>query len=150
MLRPRDRRTNGEPEKAGREADRDRDKEGIFALVRQTADGIGQLIADHIKLARVEIVSDAKVWGRGAAVMAIGIGFVALGYALGMIAGALALSRLWGGPLAFLAVAGLNLLAGGIGLGVALSRIRQVRLMRETTDEVNRSVAALTEVASSS
>jgi hypothetical protein len=150
MLRPRDRRTNGEPEKVGRQADRDRDKEGIFGLVRQTADGIGQLIADHIKLARVEIVSDAKIWGRGAVVMATAIGFVALGYTLGMIAGALALSRLWGGPLAFLAVAGFNLLAGGIGLGVAFSRIRRVRLMRETTDEVNRSVAALTEVASSS
>jgi hypothetical protein len=144
MLRPRNRHNgHGEPHP-------EREKEaGILALVRETADGFGQLIADHIKLARVEIVTDAKTWGRGAVVMAVAVGFVSIGYVMGTIAGALALARLWGGPLAFLAVAGFNLLLGLIGVAVGFRRVRGLRPMHEIGNEVTRSVAVLTEAVRS-
>jgi len=47
------------------------DSDGIISLVRETADGLGKLIADHVKLARVELVSDARFYARDLAVMAV-------------------------------------------------------------------------------
>ena len=48
--------------------------------------------------------------------------FALLGYALGCVAGALALATLIGAPLAFLAVGGAHVLGAGIAVGVLLRR----------------------------
>src|SRR6185503_2179061 len=44
------------------------ESDGIIALVKETADGFGHLIAEHVKLARLELVADAKASGRKIAV----------------------------------------------------------------------------------
>ena len=118
--------------------------DGIIALVRETADGLGKLIADHVKLARVELVSDARFYVRDLAVMAAAGVVLLVGYVVGLLAAGLALGRAINNtPLAFAAVAAVHLIAGAIGLVVGAKRAKRVRLMHDTAEEVSRSVSAL-------
>lgn len=129
MATPRDTREEGD---------------GIIALVRETADGLGKLIADHVKLARVELLSDARFYVRDLTVLVIAALVLFLGYALACLAGGLALGRaIHNTPLAFAAVAALHLIAGAIGMVMAAKRAKRVRLMHDTAEEVSRSVSAL-------
>jgi uncharacterized membrane protein YqjE len=129
MAMPRDTREEGD---------------GIIALVRETADGLGKLIADHVKLARVELVSDARFYVRDLAVMAAAGLVLLVGYVLGLLAAGLALGRAINNtPLAFAAVAAVHLIAGAIGIVVGAKRAKRVRLMHDTAEEVSRSVSAL-------
>jgi hypothetical protein len=122
---------------------RGQDDDGIVSLVKETAEGLGRLLADHIKLARVEIVADAKAYGRHAGLMVVAAVFLLLGYAFAWLAAALALGRLVGLPLAALIVGGAHLLAGLVALVVVRDRLRKTRVMDGTVAEVTRSVATL-------
>ncbi len=75
--------------------------EGIATLLRGTADAMGQLLAGHLKLARLELVEDAKAMGRPAILVAICAMLAAVGYGLVMLGLAAALRPLTGWPLAF-------------------------------------------------
>ena len=119
------------------------EREGIVALLRETVDGFRILIADHIKLARIELVADAKTYGRSVAVLAVAGLVLAIGYIFGLIAAALGLARIWGTPLAFGAVAALHLLLGGIAIVWSVAKMRQTNLMHETTSEAKSTVSAL-------
>lgn len=120
------------------------ESDGIIALVRETADGLGKLIADHVKLARVELVSDARFYARDLAVVALAALVLFVGYVLGLVAAGLALGRaIDNTPLAFALVAALHLIAGVIGVVVGARRAKRVRLMHDTAEEVGRSVSAL-------
>jgi hypothetical protein len=122
----------------------DTEGDGIVSLVKETADGLSRLVADHIRLARTEMVADLKSYARGLGVTAAAAALLGLGYGLGCVAGALALATVVGGPLAFAAVAGFHLLVGGIALAVGLRRLRAERPLQETAAEVSRTVAVLT------
>jgi hypothetical protein len=120
------------------------DSDGIISLVRETADGLGKLIADHVKLARVELVSDARFYARDLAVLVVAAVVLLLGYALAWLAAAMAVGRAIGNtPLAFAGVAVLHLIAGVVGMVIAAKRMRRVRLMHDTAEEVSRSMSAL-------
>jgi hypothetical protein len=119
--------------------------ESFITLVRETADGLGRLIADHIKLARVEVAADAKEYGRRVGFLAAAGAIIGLGYLFAWIAIALALARVAGAPLAFLAVGGLHLIAGLVVLSVVSRRLKSARVMGETVSEVGRTVTALRE-----
>jgi hypothetical protein len=121
----------------------DNERDGIITLVKETADGLGRLIADHIKLARTEIVADARSYGRDVGLLLAAVFGLGLGYALGCVAGALALAPLIGGPLAFAAVAGLNVVLGAVGAAAGVRALRRTRPMAGTMAEVSRSVTAL-------
>nr|UXE44260.1 hypothetical protein Hi04_10k_c1556_00016 [uncultured bacterium] len=118
--------------------------EGVGALLRETADGLGQLVADHIKLARLELTADARSYGQGVATLVIAGVVLTLGYAFAWLAIALALARLWGAPIALASVAVLHLLAGAIAVSSAVKRMKRTRLMRESANAATRSVDALT------
>jgi hypothetical protein len=119
------------------------EREGIVGLIRETIDGLRDLIADHIKLARVEMVSDAKTYGRSIAVLVVAGLVLAIGYVFGLIAAALALGRVWGTPLAFVAVAALHLIAGGVALASAMAKMRRTHPMHDTVVEAKDSLTAL-------
>jgi hypothetical protein len=123
---------------------RDDDRDGIVSLVKETADGLSRLVADHIRLARTEMIADARRYARGLGVTAAAAGLLGLGYVLGCVAGALALATVIGGPLAFAAVAGLHLLVGAVVMVVGMRQLRAERPMQETAAEVSRTVAVLT------
>src|SRR4029078_7911173 len=100
------------------------DGEGaVIALVRETASGFGQLVADHIRLARLEMTADAKTYVRDGGMLLVAGVVLAIGYGLACLAAGLALSRVLGGPIAFVCLAGLHLVAGAIALVVAMRRM---------------------------
>jgi len=119
------------------------EREGIVGLIRETVDGLRDLIADHIKLARVEMVADAKTYGRSITMLAVAGVVLAIGYIFGLLAAALALGRVWGAPLAFLAVAALHLIVGGVAMASSLSRMRRTHPMHDTVVEAKDSLTAL-------
>jgi VIT1/CCC1 family predicted Fe2+/Mn2+ transporter len=119
------------------------EREGIVGLIRETVDSLRDLIADHIKLARVEMVSDAKTYGRSIAVLVVAGVVVAIGYIFGLIAAALALARVWGTPVAFVAVGALHLVVGGVAVASAVARMRRTHPMHDTVVEAKDSLSAL-------
>ncbi len=119
------------------------EREGIVGLVRETIDGLRTLIADHIKLARIELQTDLQSYARGAAVLAVAGLILAIGYVFAWIAAAIALGRLWGTAVAFLVVAGVNLAVGFVAMLVAAGRMKRTRLMHGSAVEARTSVSAL-------
>ena len=119
--------------------------EGVVGLLRETADGLGQLIADHIKLARLELAADARSYGQGVATLVIAGFVLALGYAFAWLAIGLAVARLCGAPIAFGGVAVLHLIVGGVAVSAAVKRMKRPALMRGSAAEAGRSVSALTQ-----
>jgi len=119
------------------------EREGIVGLIRETVDGLRDLIADHIKLARLELVADAKSYGRSIAVLAVAGLVLAIGYIFGLIAAALGLARIWGAPLAFGAVAALHLVLGAIAVVWAVGKMKRTRLLHDTVVEAKGSIKAL-------
>src|SRR6187397_1749216 len=116
------------------------DGDGIITLVKEAASDFGQLVADHIRLARVEMTADAKSYARDLGMVAVGAFILAAGYGLACIAGGLALATIIGGPLAFAALALLHLIVGGIAVGLMVRKMKRSQLMQETKLEVSRSV----------
>jgi hypothetical protein len=131
---------------------KDRGKEegdSIISLVKETADGLGHLIADHIRLARIELVSDFKNYAQHIGVVAAVIPFLFLGYALACVGLSVVLARWLGLAPAFLAVGGFHLVAGTVAVVLALRRLRRTRLMDDTVYQVGRSVSTITAQISS-
>ncbi|HEY7372769.1 MAG TPA: phage holin family protein [Polyangia bacterium] len=121
--------------------------DGIIALVKETADGLGQLVADHIKLARIEMTADAKGYVRDVGVLLVGAFVLAIGYGLACIAVGTALGRVIGAPLAFACLAVLHLAIGAFALALARSRMKRVQLMHDTKLEVSRSMGVFSKRA---
>ena len=118
--------------------------DGIITLVKETASGLGQLVADHIRLARLEMTADAKLYAGDVGKLLAGGFVLAIGYGLGCIAVGTALGRVIGAPLAFAALALLHIAIGAIALGLIARRIKRIQLMQGTKHEVSRSVNVLT------
>jgi len=117
---------------------------GIIALVKEAASGFGQLVADHIRLARLEMTADAKSYARDVGMLVICAVILIIGYGLACIAAGLALATVISAPLAFVGLALLHIVGGAIALAVMVGKMKHVQLMQETKHEVSRSVSALT------
>jgi hypothetical protein len=117
--------------------------DGIVSRLKETADGLGQLVADHVKLARVELIAEARSYGRGLSALAVGVLLLVVGYVFAWTAAALALSRVVGAPLAFVIVAGPHLIAGIVGCVSAVGKLQQTEILPESGVEAARSVNAL-------
>jgi uncharacterized membrane protein YqjE len=115
----------------------------LVPLVKETADNFSRLMADHLKLARVELAADIKENARRMAFLVAAASVLALGYSLGCVALALGLAPWLGTVWAFSSVAGVHVLGGGIALAVVRHSAATARPMRETLREIDRSVAAL-------
>jgi hypothetical protein len=119
------------------------DSEGIIELVKETADGFGHLIAEHVKLARLELVADAKAHGRKVVGIALIVPVIFVGYALAAVGLAVLLSPSLGAAGAFFVVGGGHVVLGGLAVAIAANRLSHVQPLRETVHEVNRSVEAI-------
>jgi hypothetical protein len=58
--------------------------QGVTGLARETAMGLGHLIGQHLKIARLEIGAELRAVSRRARFVAVLAGLVAVGYALAM------------------------------------------------------------------
>ena len=116
---------------------------GLTVLVGRLTDGFSKLVTQHLTLARVELMEDARVMGSNAARIAAFVPFVLVGYAFLCAALSAFLARWigWDGALAL--VGAVNLVGGGLGIARAASRLKSHQVMDETTRELNRSVSAL-------
>ena len=115
----------------------------VRRLLAEAVDSLGELVADHIRLARVELATDLRIYASAAGAVVVAALLVAVGYLLAAVAVALALARFLGTPAAFGVVAGLHLLVGGLCAGAASGRVRRTKVLRETVAEARRSVRAL-------
>ena len=119
----------------------------ILHLVRETADGLGQLIVQHVKLAKLELVADLRAMGSSAAVIAVCALVLVVGYTLTMAGVALLIGGNRTMGYSFGGVGLAHVLGAGVGSLVVMRRIRNTRLMAATTSEVSHSAAALISAA---
>ncbi len=118
-------------------------EDGLLSLLNQTADGVGHLVAKHIRLVHLEIVADAKRLAWEAVFVALSAFVVVLGYAMLWLGIALLLAKMMSLASALLLSGGLHLGGGSVALTWAIARVRKPSTMRHTSDEVTRSLVAL-------
>lgn len=117
--------------------------DGIIALARETVDALGKLTMQHLRLARLEMRADLRTMGSQAALIALLTAVGVVGYGLLMAGIAVALGRGWNEGLPFLLIGSGHIVAAGVGIWVAIARLRRIRPMNATADEVTRSLAPL-------
>ena len=113
--------------------------ENFKALV----DATSELIAQHIKLARVELKEDVKDMGTQVGMIAAFIPLLIFGYLLLCIAAALFLTRFVPVDAAFLIVAGVNFAVGGLGILLAVRKLKGHKVLSKTKDELHTTALAL-------
>jgi hypothetical protein len=117
--------------------------DSLTVLVKETVDGLGHLMAEHVRLSKLELLENLKVMIRQTARVAVVIGFAFVGYVF-----------LWGGVVALLGpslgvastaflVGGLHVAGGALGLALALAKLRRTRVMDGTALEVHKTVSEL-------
>jgi hypothetical protein len=112
-------------------------------LVRETLDGLGRLVSQHVKLARLELSADLRAMGtRVASVVALAL-LMLLGYALTMVGLALLLAGDRRLAFAFGAVGLVHLLGAGAAMLVLVARGERLQVMKSTATELAHSADAL-------
>ncbi|MGO8968251.1 MAG: phage holin family protein [Myxococcaceae bacterium] len=115
---------------------------GVTDLIARLVDGLGELFAQHVALARLELGDEMQAVSRVLATLALVTPLLAVGYALLCLALALALAP-WlslAGGVALVGAA--NLLGGGLGLWAVRRTLQRPRLaetqeaLRESTTEL--------------
>ena len=124
---------NGEREKA----------DGVIGLARETADALGQLTVQHLRLARLEIKADLRTMGLQAGLIAVLVALAIVGYGLTMAGLAVILDGGSAGGIPLLIIGIIHVVAAGVGILITVVRLRRIRLMNATANEVNQSLAPL-------
>lgn len=114
--------------------------------IRDLVDALGELLAQHLRLARMELAEDARYVGVRVALMAAFAALVLFGYGFLCIALALALGRVMRAEIAFLLVGALNLLMGGLGLAGVQRQLARRAVMNASLEELESSSAVLAHV----
>jgi uncharacterized membrane protein YqjE len=120
---------------------------GIAALVGRMADSFSRLVSQHITLARLELAEDAKAMGLGVARIVAFVPFLLVGYLFLCGALSVVLATWIGYAGAMAVVGGLNVVGGGLGIWRAVSNLQGRQMMDDSSQELSRSVAALTTVS---
>lgn len=116
---------------------------GVIALVRQTVEGLADLVGEHLQLARLELRQDLlEVASRARLVVVLSL-LIAVGYALAMAGLALALGGSRAAGLSLLSVGGLHVGIFGGAMFLALRRRGGAPLMNESSGELQRSLDVL-------
>jgi hypothetical protein len=119
------------------------DAAGVSRLLEETADSLRELIGDHLKLARIELATDARIYAGALGVSLIAALLLLVGYLFAWGAAACLMARSWGAPAALGVVAGFHLTAGALSLGAVSRKVWHTKVMRETVREARRSVRTL-------
>jgi uncharacterized membrane protein YqjE len=114
--------------------------DSILALIKETADGFGHLLADHIKLARLELVADVKSYGRQVTLIALIVPIIFIGYAILCVGLAAALAPWLGRAGGLFLVGGAHIVIGALAIMVAVRRLRRAQPLSETVEEMTRSM----------
>jgi uncharacterized membrane protein YqjE len=117
---------------------------GIAAIVGRMADSFSRLVSQHITLARLELAEDAKAMARDVASIIVFVPFLLVGWVFLCAALAVALAQAIGYGWALAVVGGVHMVGGGLGIWMALSRLKNRPVMNDTGEELSRSMAVLT------
>lgn len=109
--------------------------------VRELVDAFSELVAQHVRLARMELAQDARFVGVRVGLIAAFAPLILVGYAFLCIALALTLRRVMADELAFLLVGVLNLLIGGVGIAVVGRQLSERKVLSATLVELESSSA---------
>lgn len=111
--------------------------------LRELVDAFSELVAQHVRLARMELSADAKFIGVRVGLIAAFAPLILVGYGFLCVALALALRRWMDADLAFLAVGFLNLIIGGVGIAVVARQLGERKVLSATVNEFDTSSALL-------
>jgi hypothetical protein len=109
---------------------------GLGAQLRELFDGLGELTAQHILLAKLELQDNARFVGARVAVIAALAPLVLVGYGFLCVAGALALAQVVSTAWAFSIVGAVNLLGAAAGIAVAWRQLGGRKLFYATATEL--------------
>jgi Putative Actinobacterial Holin-X, holin superfamily III len=117
--------------------------QGTMGLVRETADGLGHLVALHVKLARCELTQELRSMAGRAGLIAVLTALLLIGYALAMAGVAVFIggNRLVGGPLVMVGIG--HVAVSGGGLFWCQRRTSARRVLEATGIEAKRTLAVL-------
>jgi uncharacterized membrane protein YqjE len=101
---------------------------GVTDLVAKLVDGLGQLIAQHVALARIELAEEARSVSRSLGTLAVFTPLLVVGYAMLCFGVAFALGPLLSLPGAVLLVGAANLIVGGLGLWRVIKVLKRPHL----------------------
>jgi hypothetical protein len=119
-----------------------RDKaDGVVELARETADALGRLTVQHLRLARLEIKADLRTMGLHAGAIAVLAALAIVGYGLAMAGLAIVLDGGSKGGVPLIVIGVIHVVVAGAGILIALRRLRRLRPMDSTADEVHQSLA---------
>lgn len=122
----------------------ERDKaDDVVALVRETADAMGRLAVQHLRLARLEIKADLRTMGLHAGVVVVLAALATVGYGLSMAGLAMVLDGGSKGAIPLLVIGSAHVAVAGVGILIAVLRLRRLRLMNSTANEVQQSLVPL-------
>lgn len=111
--------------------------------VRELVDAFSELVAQHVRLARMELAEDARFVGIRVGLIAAFAPLLLVGYGFLCVALALALRRVMADELAFLLVGVLNLIIGGAGIAMAGRQLSERKVMTATIVELESSTAVV-------
>jgi hypothetical protein len=103
--------------------------------VRELVDAFSELVAQHVRLAKMELADDARFVGVRVGLIAAFAPLILVGYGFLCSGLALALGAVMTLPWAFVLVGVLNLVAGAIGIAVAGRQLGARRVLVQTTQE---------------
>ncbi|MEP6652996.1 MAG: phage holin family protein [Myxococcales bacterium] len=115
----------------------------VADLLRETADGMGQLVIQHVKLAQLELTAELRAMGSRAALIAIYVVLMVVGYMLTMTGVALLVGAQTRLGWCFLGLGLLHVVGTAFGMLLAFRNRPHPRLMQNSTDELNQSATAL-------
>ena len=109
--------------------------------LRELVDAFSELVAQHVRLARLEVKEDARFIGVRVGVIAAFTPLILVGYSFVCIALALSLRRFVGEAWAFMLVGLVNLAVSGIGIAIAANQLSKRKMMNATVLELETSRA---------
>ena len=117
--------------------------DSLTAHVKETVDGLGHLVAEHVRLSKLELLGNLELVIRRTARVAVAVGCAFVGY-LFMGAGIVAvLGPTMGVASAAFLVGGLHLAGGALGLALALAKLARTPVMSGSVLEVHKTVSEL-------
>lgn len=108
----------------------------LSTQILELVDAFSDLVAQHVRLAKMELAEDAKFMGARMALIAVFAPLILVGYGFLCVGAALALARVMPTELSFVIVGVLNLAIGGVGIAIAGKQLSQRKVLDATSSEL--------------
>ncbi len=109
--------------------------------LRELVDAFSELVAQHVRLARMELTQDARFIGVRVGIIAALAPLILVGWGFLCVALALLLRRVMAVDLAFLLVGLFNLALGGVGIGVVAKQLSGRKVLDASLSELESTTA---------